>query len=115
MSLSITFQPQIILRINTGGISALNVDIDGGIGALFSLPNQSLDVSKATGVDEKCEAAAEINDAVGNATRLVPSVELDMGIIASYDVRLGPFNDSERVAPVLASTAWDLPTACVGF
>lgn len=115
MSLSITFQPQILLGINTGGIGALNVDIDGGIGAFFSLPNLSLKVSKATGVDEKCEAAADTNDAAGNATRLIPSVELDMGVIASYDVRLGPFNDSERVAPVVASNAWDLPIACVGF
>ncbi|KAL4745992.1 hypothetical protein BDW72DRAFT_210826 [Aspergillus terricola var. indicus] len=104
MALSIAFQPQIILGINTG-INTLNADIDGGIGAFFSLPNLSLNVSKATGVDEKCEAAAETNDAVGNATRLVPSVELDTGIIASYD----------GIAPILASTAWDLPTACVGF
>ncbi|KAL4988410.1 hypothetical protein BDW68DRAFT_158969 [Aspergillus falconensis] len=38
-----------------------------------------------------------------------------MGVIASYGVRLGPFNDSQGVAPVLASTAWELPTACVGL
>ncbi|KAL4739838.1 hypothetical protein BDV11DRAFT_186792 [Aspergillus similis] len=66
MALSIAFQPQVLLGINTG-INALSVDIDGGIGAFSSLPNLSLNVSTATGVD------------------------------------------------VLASTAWDLPTACVGF
>ncbi|KAL4821191.1 hypothetical protein BDW67DRAFT_172589 [Aspergillus spinulosporus] len=104
MALNIAFPPQILLGINTGGINALNVDIDGGIGAFFSLPNLSLDVSKDTGVDEKCEAAAGTNYAIGNATRLIPSVQLDMGIIAVM-----------IVAPVLASSAWDFPTACVGF
>ncbi|KAL5003650.1 hypothetical protein BDV10DRAFT_198773 [Aspergillus recurvatus] len=114
MALSIAFQPQILLGINTG-IDTLNVNIYGGIGAFVSLPNLSLNVSKATGVDNNCEAVAETDDAIGNATHLVPSVKLDMGVIASYDVRLGPFDDSQRVAPILASTAWELPTACMGF
>ncbi|KAL4920893.1 hypothetical protein BDW62DRAFT_198346 [Aspergillus aurantiobrunneus] len=114
MALSIAFQPKILLGINTG-IDGLDVNIDGGIGAFVSLPNLSVNVSRATGVNENCDVAAGIDDAVGNATHLVPSVELDMGVIASYDVRFMDFNDTRGVAPVLASTAWDLPTACVGF
>ncbi|KAL6238027.1 hypothetical protein BDW75DRAFT_228215 [Aspergillus navahoensis] len=113
-TIPIAFQPQILLGINTG-IDIVNMNIDGGIGAFVSLPNLSLNVSKATGVDENCEAVAATDSTIGNATRLVPSVELDMGVIASYDVRIGPFNDSRGIAPLLASTAWDLPTACVGF
>jgi hypothetical protein len=45
MSLSITFQSQILLGIDTSRIGSLNVDIDGGIGAFFSLPNPSLNAS----------------------------------------------------------------------
>lgn len=120
MSLGITFQPQILLGINTG-LEALNVNIDGGIGAFVSMPSLSLNVSHATGVNENCDPVAADSDSgadadnVGNATHLVPSVELDVGVIASYDVRFMDFNDTRGVAPVLASTAWDLPTACVGF
>lgn len=122
MSLGITFQPQILLGINTG-LEALNVNIDGGIGAFVSMPSLSLNVSHATGVNENCDPVAADSDSgsgtdadnVGNATHLVPSVELDVGVIASYDVRFMDFNDTRGVAPVLASTAWELPTACVGF
>ena len=120
MALGISFQPQILLGINTG-LDALNVNIDGGIGAFVSMPSLSLNVSHATGVDENCDPVAADSDSgadsgdVGNATHLVPSVELDVGVIASYDVRFMDFNDTRGVAPVLASTAWDLPTACVGF
>ncbi|KAL4901534.1 hypothetical protein BDW74DRAFT_170208 [Aspergillus multicolor] len=114
MALSITFQPRILLGISTG-IDALNVNMDGGIGAFVSLPTLSLNVSQATGVNENCEAVTVTDEATGNATLLVPSVELDVGVIASYDVEIGLYNDSRGGAPVIASTAWELPTACVGF
>ncbi|KAL4941615.1 hypothetical protein BDV06DRAFT_212538 [Aspergillus oleicola] len=114
VSLSITFQPQILLGISTGLDDFMNVELDGGIGAFVSLPNLSLNASQVTGVNEDCEVASD-DDIVGNATRLTPSVELDMGVIASYDVRLGSFNDSRGVAPVLASTSYSLPTGCVSF
>ncbi|KAL4808768.1 hypothetical protein BDV18DRAFT_157706 [Aspergillus unguis] len=114
VALSLAFQPKILLGMNTG-LDALNVRLDGGIGAFVSLPNLSLNVSKAIGVNEDCESVPSADDHVGNATRLVPSIELDMGIIASYDVQIGPFNDSRGVSPVLASTSWDLPAGCIGF
>ncbi|KAL3477719.1 hypothetical protein BJX99DRAFT_245950 [Aspergillus californicus] len=114
MALNVAFKPQFLLGISTG-IDAMNTDIDGGIGAFVSLPNLSLNVSQVTGVNENCEVA-EGNDASGNATHLIPSVELDMGVFAEYDVQVGDiFNQSQRVESVLASTSWDLPTACVLF
>ncbi|RDW72434.1 putative GPI anchored protein [Aspergillus mulundensis] len=114
MALSITFQPQILLGINTG-IGSRKVNIDGGIGAFVSLPTLSLNVSRATGVNENCEAVTVTDDAIGNATLLIPSVELDVGAIARYDVEIVSWTDSREVATVLTSTARKLPTACVGF
>ncbi|KAL4799691.1 hypothetical protein BDV19DRAFT_384979 [Aspergillus venezuelensis] len=114
VSLSVAFRPQILLGISTALDDLIRMEIDGGIGAFVSLPNLSLNASQVTGVNEDCEAAGE-DDVVGNAIRLTPSVELDMGVIASYDVRLGSFNDSREIAPVLASTSYSLPTGCVNF
>ncbi|KAL4925726.1 putative GPI anchored protein [Aspergillus undulatus] len=114
VALSIAFQPQILLGISTG-LDFMNVNLDGGIGAFVSLPNLSLNVSQVTGVNENCDVVTGEDDVVGDAIHLAPSVELDMGVIASYDVRLGAFNDSRATAPVLASTSYSLPTGCVSF
>ncbi|KAL4872435.1 hypothetical protein BDV12DRAFT_183091 [Aspergillus spectabilis] len=114
MELGIAFQPKFLLGISSG-IDALNVNIDGGLGAFVSLPNLSLNVSHVTGVNENCDAAVDTDNIVGNATLLLPSVEVDIGVIAGIDVRFMDLNTSANTAPVLASTSWALPTACVSF
>ncbi|KAL5343480.1 hypothetical protein BJX70DRAFT_408255 [Aspergillus crustosus] len=115
IELGIAFRPKFLLGISSG-IDVLDVDIDGGIGAFVSLPSLSLNVSHLTDVTESCDDAVGTDDIFGNATLLVPSVEFDMGIIAGFDVRIMDFpNIARETAPVLASTSWDLPTACVSF
>ncbi|KAL4877458.1 hypothetical protein BJY04DRAFT_230599 [Aspergillus karnatakaensis] len=115
MELGIAFQPKFLLGISTG-VDALNINVDGGIGAFVTLPSLSLNVSHVTDVDENCDAAGESTEIYGNATLLVPSVEVDMGVIASFDVQItNLFNKSAETAPVLASASRTLPTACVNF
>ncbi|KAI9368980.1 hypothetical protein BJX61DRAFT_549966 [Aspergillus egyptiacus] len=117
MKLSVAFRPNIVLAIGAG-IDAIDVNIEGEIGAFVSLPTLSLNVSRVNGVNENCESAAATEDeVVGNATHLLPSVELDVGVKASYDVNITDLFDghAREVEKVLASTSWDLPTACVLF
>ncbi|KAL2822179.1 hypothetical protein BDW59DRAFT_163938 [Aspergillus cavernicola] len=115
MALNVTFRPQVLLGISTG-TDVLNTSIDGGIGAFVGLPKLSLNVTQVSGVNENCESVAETNDVVGNATHLIPTVELNMGVRAGYDVQIMDYQpDTPEVSTVWELASWELPTACVLF
>ncbi|KAF9894531.1 hypothetical protein FE257_006416 [Aspergillus nanangensis] len=101
--------------------------ISGGIGAFLNLPKLSLNASQLSDVDERCEpvsnegngregeATSTLDNIFSSLTNLVPSVEVDMGVLADFEVDVPGLDERLAIESVLASTSYPLPTACLQF
>lgn len=116
---SLSLSPQILLGISTPVGTAT-----GGVGAFLDLPLVWVNVSQVSDVDEKCNAPSNpaedgidtaISKVLGNLTNIVPSVDLNVGAVAEFDVQVGDFHSKGATSVTIASTAFTLPTACLSF
>ncbi|PGH28261.1 hypothetical protein AJ80_00152 [Polytolypa hystricis UAMH7299] len=123
----VSFTPQILLGVSTATGSTV-----GGIGAFFNLPSLSVNMTQLDNVNYTCDPLPEksedekkkaddddnkgitLNDFVGNFTNIVPSVEFNVGAFAELEVGLANFQMLATEVTV-ASTVFNLPTACVSF
>lgn len=111
-----TFTPQILL-----GISTAKGLVSGGIGAYLELPKLALNITQLSDVDEKCEPSSgdtdsSLSDLFGNLTNFIPSVDVNMGVLADFGVDMGKSGpQSTAVQTVVASTGYSLPTQCLQF
>ena len=120
LTASVAFNPQLLLTIavldNQGSISA---------GAFLDLPKVTAQVSQVTQVDDKCNPVNS-SSAGGTAkgvegfvfqslTNIVPSLEIDAGVIADAHLRAGKFEIDDQAVYTAFSTSAALPTACLAY
>ncbi|KAI9664490.1 MAG: hypothetical protein M1821_005936 [Bathelium mastoideum] len=107
LTASLAIQPRLIL-----GIHAEAVYAEAGID--FDLPRLSVEVTRLTNVDVNCNTINNTNHATavpGNATNVIPSAEVDIGLLADA----GAFDIKNATSTQLASAMMTLPTACLLF
>ncbi|KAN0083689.1 hypothetical protein V8E54_002777 [Elaphomyces granulatus] len=103
---SLTFRPQLLLGI-VGAVGP----VTGGIGGFLDLPQLSVNITQLNNVDQKCEKATSSPGIMGNFINIVPTVDLEVGVLAELEAEA--YQVSTQA--VLASTQYALPTACVDF
>ncbi|KAL9069848.1 MAG: hypothetical protein Q9157_006036 [Trypethelium eluteriae] len=109
LTASIAIQPKLVL-----GIHALDNAFYAEAGIDFNLPKISVQVERLTNVDANCNTVNETgnpNAIPGNVTNVIPSAEIDIGLLA--DAGLIAVKDSGSTQ--LASESLPLPTACLMF
>ncbi|PKY06665.1 hypothetical protein P168DRAFT_339963 [Aspergillus campestris IBT 28561] len=112
---SVSFTPQILL-----GISTAKGLVSGGIGAFLELPKLALNITQLSDVDEKCEPSSKDTDSpldslFESLTNFIPSVDVNMGVLADFGVDMGKEPQSVAVQTVVTSTSYPLPTLCLQF
>lgn len=112
---SVTFTPQILL-----GISTAKGLVSGGIGAYMELPKLALNITQLSDVDEKCEPSPEdaessLDKLFGNLTNFIPSVDINMGVLADFGVEIGKEVQSTAIQTAITTTGYSLPTQCLQF
>lgn len=126
MLFSLSFAPEILLGVRSPIGSA-----SGGIGAFFNLPQATVNITQLDNVDENCKPIPEtsgdkkkhardspesaLDDIVGNFTRVVPRVELNMGPVAELEVGTGDFETQLATQVTVAETEFPLQTACLAY
>jgi hypothetical protein len=85
--------------------------VTGGIGGFLDLPQLSVNITQLNNVDQKCEKATSSPGIMGNFINIVPTVDLEVGVLAELEAEA--YQVSTQA--VLASTQYALPTACVDF
>ncbi|KAL1962159.1 hypothetical protein VTN77DRAFT_505 [Rasamsonia byssochlamydoides] len=118
--LSVTFKPQILL-----GIRTVTGSITGGIGGYLSLPTLTVNVTQLANVDQNCKAlsnssaegaaSSALDNLLGNYTSIVPSVDLEVGALANFELELEGFHETAATQVGFASTSYALATACVDY
>ncbi|KAI9664530.1 MAG: hypothetical protein M1821_005976 [Bathelium mastoideum] len=110
LTVSMALEPKFVFGINV----ADNI-IHADAGAYIDIPRLSVEIDSLSNVDANCRPmnatnhGPALNSNLGNATNVVPSAEIDLGLIAEAGIGdLGP--DAELT---LASVVTTLPTACL--
>ena len=113
LTIAAAFTPQLLLTI---GI--LDNAISASAGAFLDLPKLEATVSKVSHVNETCDPVSPTEDLkdyiFDSLTNIVPSVEVDVGVLAEADEKLGG-NKEKGVTYTAWNKTWTLPTACVSF
>ncbi|KAL9089248.1 MAG: hypothetical protein Q9165_005816 [Trypethelium subeluteriae] len=110
LTVSMALDPKI-----TFGINVLDSVIKADAGAYIDIPKLSVEVESVTNVDANCRPMNATNHGLalgpdmGNATNVIPSAEIDLGLIA--EAGIGSLDDEQQFTLVSAVTT--LPTACL--
>ncbi|KAL9066587.1 MAG: hypothetical protein Q9157_007102 [Trypethelium eluteriae] len=110
LTISMALEPKI-----TFGINVLDNIIKADAGAYIDIPKLSVEVESVTSVDANCQPMNATNHGpalssdMGNATNVIPSAEIDLGLIA--EAGIGSLDDDQQSTLVSAVTT--LPTACL--
>ncbi|EEH15923.2 hypothetical protein PABG_06010 [Paracoccidioides brasiliensis Pb03] len=128
LEFTISFTPEILL-----GVTSLIGSTTGGVGAFFNIPSLTVKVDQLKGVDGRCNALpsstahpggdkgkgknhiATLEDLVGDFINIVPSVELNVGVLAELEVGVGTLKEQLEAEHTIASKQFALPTACLAF
>jgi hypothetical protein len=110
LSLSLALEPRIVFGASIAG-NLVHADA----GAFIDVPKLSLDINSVGHVDAECNpmnsttSGPAIPPSLGNATNVVPSAEIDLGLEAGAGIGdIGP-----EAELTLVSGVWTLPTACL--
>lgn len=116
----VAFKPQILL-----GIRTFTGSITGGIGCDLLLPALGVNITQLANVDQHCQALpssgaegaakSALGNIMGNFTNIVPSVDLGIWGLADFELDLEGFHESATTEIPLASTSYNLPTACLDY
>ncbi|OAX81491.1 hypothetical protein ACJ72_04163 [Emergomyces africanus] len=126
LEFNISFRPEILL-----GVSSLVGATTGGVGAFFNIPSITVTVDQIDNVDGKCNPlpaspslpgdddneyrVPTLEDLVGNFTNIVPTVELNVGVVAELEIGVGALQKKLQAEHTIASKVFTLPTACLAF
>ncbi|KAE8349004.1 hypothetical protein BDV28DRAFT_160850 [Aspergillus coremiiformis] len=121
LTFNVTFTPQILL-----GVSTAKGLVTGGIGAFVNLPRVSVNATQLRRVNANCEPVAgnttgndsstsALENVFDSLTRIAPSVDINMGILANMQVDIAQFHEKAAVKTALGSTSYPLPTVCLEF
>ncbi|KAL2359016.1 hypothetical protein RJZ56_008153 [Blastomyces dermatitidis] len=128
---NISFRPEVLLGVNSliGGTT-------GGVGAFFTIPSINVKVEQLKNVDGKCNPLPTssalpgddddddddeknriptLEDLIGNFTNIVPTVELNVGVLAELEIGIGAFQKKLEADHTIISKEFALPTACLAF
>ena len=114
LTTSIAFNPQLLLTVSI-------LDNDGSIsaGAFLDLPKISATVAQVDHVDAKCNPTnatdSSRNYIANSLTNIIPSVEMDVGVIAEAMLKAGEFYVDDQAVYTAFSTDFALPTACLSY
>ncbi|PGG97994.1 hypothetical protein GX51_07036 [Blastomyces parvus] len=124
---NISFRPEVLL-----GVTSLIGGTTGGVGAFFTIPSVTVKVEQLKNVDGKCNPLPTspatpgddddkenriptLEDLVGNFTNIVPTVELNVGVLAELEIGIGSLQKELRKDHTIASKEFALPTACLAY
>lgn len=104
------------------GISLFDGKGEAGAGAFLDLPTIKATVSQVAHANSKCELVSnstKTNDVIeslfDSLTKIVPEVDLDLGLVAQAGVHAGDFAVNGVKKYTALSTHYSLPTACLSF
>jgi hypothetical protein len=99
----------------------------GGVGAFFNIPTLSINITHLDNVDQNCDPAppsssqkagdvlAVVDKFFGNFTNVVPSLELNVGALAEFEVGIGDLDESIATDYTITATTFSVPTTCLSF
>ncbi|KLJ13055.1 hypothetical protein EMPG_11982 [Blastomyces silverae] len=131
---NISFRPEVLLGVNSliGGTT-------GGVGAFFTIPSITVKVEQLKNVDGKCNPLPtssalpgdddddddddedqenripSLEDLIGDFTNIVPTVELNVGVLAELEIGIGALQKKLEADHTLISKEFALPTACLAY
>jgi hypothetical protein len=108
---SLAFRPKILL-----GAQTARGTTTGGIGGFLSLPRLSVNITRLSNVDQKCEKTTNLPGILmGNFTNIMPTIDLEAGVLGQLDIEALDLSYKRSTQIVLTSTQYTLPTTCVDF
>ncbi|OJD14161.1 hypothetical protein AJ78_05467 [Emergomyces pasteurianus Ep9510] len=126
LEFNLSFRPEILV-----GVSSLIGVTTGGVGAFFNIPSITVKVDQLDNVDGKCNPLPTSSALpgegdkknriptfevlVGNFTNIVPTVELNVGVVAELSMNIGARPNKLETEYTIASKEFTLPTACLAF
>lgn len=118
LTASISFSPQLLLTV-----SAFETAAQLSVGAFLDIPTVSATVAEVRHVNELCEPSTNNTNSTGlnpsghyyfdNLTNIVPSVQMDLGVLAAADLSAGSFVVAEEKVYTAYATSAPLPTKCL--
>jgi hypothetical protein len=96
-----------------------------GAGVFFHLPTAKAIISQLANVNANCDPLPELSSAndttsteilsgiFGSLTNVVPTVELDLGLLANVEANDMKFNHEAQYTAM--STGFPLPTGCISY
>ena len=114
LTVSAAFNPQLLLTISI-------LDNDGSInaGAFLDLPKVQATIAQVDQVDSQCNPTNKSSPAkdfvFDSLTNIIPSVDLDVGVLANAQVKAGAFQVEDAAVYTAWSASYPLPTACVSY
>ncbi|OJD25405.1 hypothetical protein ACJ73_03230 [Blastomyces percursus] len=125
---NISFRPEVLL-----GVNSLIGSTTGGVGAFFTIPSITVKVEQLKNVDGNCNPLPTssalpggddddeksriptLEDLIGNFTNIVPTVELNVGVLAELEIGIGALQKKLEADHTIISKEFALPTACLAF
>jgi len=111
------FIPQLLL-----GVSFFGGDAIAGAGVFLNAPSITTTFSTVSHVNSKCEnitnnavANDVINDIFDTLTHIDASVDLQLGVTAEAQARLGSYIVKDDEPYAVLDKSFSLPTACISF
>jgi hypothetical protein len=125
--LKLSFTPEVLLGLDSpiGGIG-------GGVGAVFDIPELTVNVTQLDGVDRNCKPLRAsddddegrddeddldsfIDDIVGDYTHIVPTVHISAGVFGEVGIDIANFQRKIEKEVTLVKATVTLPTTCLVF
>ena len=104
------------------GISFFGGDATAGAGIFLDSPMLTTTFSTVSHVNSKCEnvtnnavANEVINDIFKTLTHIDTSIDLELGVTAEAQAKLGKYIIKEEVPYAVVETSFSLPTACISY